>query len=442
MGTWGESAFDNDAALDFIEELKFGGLREIKKSINNIIKQANNTYLEYDECVKAWVACEIIALSMGHDIIQNLDDEIIELIKKISKKDEYINLSLQCIPMLINKEYSELFQLMAENESDNTVIEIFNRLLKRLTVKNKLPIKVKKAKKGDVIFYKTDADTKYSIVQIVGPDDLIVYEGSYDITDDYNQVINDAKGRQIHTFTNAIFKDGILKENRPIRKDLKSKKVFAIESCKLFEYCITTNKKGCFENVPYSEAIKYENRLYTLPFEIKFIANNIDEIPRVRSRKEWESDILKKNELKWIKRREQSNPGPFGDIDRCKKMLKHMNDWGIDSHLYMCKRIANGVQGYGKPNEDSERIPYWAMGLLAIWIGKLDKKYWPEKELGLIPLAPDNEAIQIGLESSKYILNEIITPDAELRFIWELSDYNGMNLIDWVEMLKDMLIKI
>lgn len=442
MGTWGISPFENDSALDFIEELKYTGLRLISSTLKNIIKLPINTYIEYDKCSDAWISCELIALSIGHDSLENIDHEVIDIIKKLSKKDNYRELALQCIPRISDTEHSELVQLWNEhNDNKSSIIDDLNKLSKRLRVKERKALNIKRPKKGDIILYPIRNSELFNLIQVVNSHDIIIYEGSYSKNNDFKDLIKHKKGMQIYTDVKEIFNSGTIIGNSCIRKELNIKKIFAEESCGLFKYYITKKtSKGSYEKVSYQEAVKYQKREYNPLYKINIIANDIDNIPRVRSPKQWENDIIEKNKEKWTERRKLTNPGPFGDIDQCKKVLKYMKEYSTGSQLYKCKMLAEGSQGYGRPNEYSERNPYFAMGLLAFWVGKLDLKYWPESELGVLPEKPDQNAINAGLESSKYILNEIITPDSELRFIWDGIETDDLNLYEWVSILKDNLI--
>jgi hypothetical protein len=65
MGAWGYGSFENDDALDFIDELQetgdFGLVREIFKTV-----LSETEYLEAPEGCKGVAAAEIVAASLGH----------------------------------------------------------------------------------------------------------------------------------------------------------------------------------------------------------------------------------------------------------------------------------------------------------------------------------------------------------------------------------------
>jgi hypothetical protein len=50
--------------------------------------------------------------------------------------------------------------------------------------------------------------------------------------------------------------------------------------------------------------------------------------------------------------------------------------------------VAIGMQGYGRPNEDSERYSYAFAALVAIWRGTWPLDMWPAELAGACPRRP------------------------------------------------------
>jgi hypothetical protein len=67
MGTWGFGAFDNDDALDWLDELKDSGdLSPLEEAINNVLESGDGGYIEIPEASIALAAAEVIASLLGN----------------------------------------------------------------------------------------------------------------------------------------------------------------------------------------------------------------------------------------------------------------------------------------------------------------------------------------------------------------------------------------
>jgi hypothetical protein len=65
MGTWGHRNFENDNALDFIEEVQERGLERIEEAIKVVANYPEEEYLNADDSVAALAAIEYVAAAKG-----------------------------------------------------------------------------------------------------------------------------------------------------------------------------------------------------------------------------------------------------------------------------------------------------------------------------------------------------------------------------------------
>ena len=66
MGAWGEKAFQNDSALDWLDELEADGLPALHDILAAVAGSPADDYLDVDEGSPAIAAAEIVAAALGH----------------------------------------------------------------------------------------------------------------------------------------------------------------------------------------------------------------------------------------------------------------------------------------------------------------------------------------------------------------------------------------
>jgi len=68
MGAWGEKAFENDAALDWVATLDDEGLSAIHAILSHVADADDSEYLDVDDGAAAIAAAEVVAAARhGHD---------------------------------------------------------------------------------------------------------------------------------------------------------------------------------------------------------------------------------------------------------------------------------------------------------------------------------------------------------------------------------------
>jgi hypothetical protein len=80
---------------------------------------------------------------------------------------------------------------------------------------------------------------------------------------------------------------------------------------------------------------------------------------RVRSPDEREAELCAENKDKWAERRQLTSPGPFSDLAILERKLDWISQFAAENAVRVNRDIAEGMQGYGRPNEMSERDPYF-----------------------------------------------------------------------------------
>lgn len=130
MGAWGPTAFDSDEGMDWFDEFCDGGqqLREIERAFADVI--GADQFIDYDYCMGALVAAEIIAAAKGKPSEAFPEDEYFEtgdeLGHTIHKPDlqvisNYIDMTLigsanVAVEKLLTSLHSEVRQLWEESE--------------------------------------------------------------------------------------------------------------------------------------------------------------------------------------------------------------------------------------------------------------------------------------------------------------------------------------
>jgi hypothetical protein len=65
MGAWGEKAFENDSALDWLTELEAEGVTALRTILSTVAETEEDDYLDVDDGAGAIAAAEIVAAALG-----------------------------------------------------------------------------------------------------------------------------------------------------------------------------------------------------------------------------------------------------------------------------------------------------------------------------------------------------------------------------------------
>ena len=138
-------------------------------------------------------------------------------------------------------------------------------------------------------------------------------------------------------------------------------------------------------------------------------------------------------------RRRDTTPGPFGDVAHLTRLLEWIEEYGIDNAVQRFHEESIGQMGYGRPSEDPERRSYAFAGLVALWQGTLSKDLWPAELGARLPPRPNKRLMAQALAAARILASRVLTPDAELRLIWEDASDRGAELRRWVQSLTAAL---
>jgi hypothetical protein len=97
------------------------------------------------------------------------------------------------------------------------------------------------------------------------------------------------------------------------------------------------------------------------------------------------------------------------------------------------------MQGYGRPQEESERRDYAFAGVVALWRESWPRDMWPDDLTGRLPTPPDNNLMSEALAAARTLAGRVLTRDAELRLIWDGAPDKGAALRTFVASLQKAL---
>jgi hypothetical protein len=111
-GAWGEGSFDNDSALDWVEnELRVRGSAAIHRTVAPVA--SGSRYVDADEASSVVAACEVLAAWQGRPA-KDLPDFVAEMVKGFSgePRDELRELARKALDRVVRD--SELKDLWSE----------------------------------------------------------------------------------------------------------------------------------------------------------------------------------------------------------------------------------------------------------------------------------------------------------------------------------------
>ncbi|GGI01400.1 hypothetical protein GCM10007170_40750 [Arthrobacter liuii] len=107
MGAWGYLPFENDDALDWLEELEAGGADVVRKAL----AKAGDRYVEAPDGAMALAAAEVAAASQGNplgDLPENVTDWVTAHGAELTAED--VEMALEAVERVAGDE-SELAEL-------------------------------------------------------------------------------------------------------------------------------------------------------------------------------------------------------------------------------------------------------------------------------------------------------------------------------------------
>jgi hypothetical protein len=332
MGSWGPGPFDNDAAADFLDQLQAAPARAVTKALQAIAKAPVGEYIDVDAGGAAWAACELVALAFGRGDAAAVNDAVLDGAGRLAPKEEQRRLALRVLSRISDRARSELAGLWHEGADGAQFDASLEHLRTRLEAASEGPRDLPKAKTGDVICFAAAADvTEIVVVQVVGPGELAVFEGTHAGDSPALEAVRTRSARRVPAPVNKLLRRGRLLGNVPVRKDLKGKKLYAGEAGAITDYILATAKAGGVRVVSYDEARDSDVLRPYYEDAIRDVALGTSPIERVRSPEEREAELVARHTAKWAARRETTTPGPFGDVECLERLVKWIEDYGVVS---------------------------------------------------------------------------------------------------------------
>ena len=441
MGTWGPGPFANDAAAEFLDMLRASSARVLTKVLREIAGAPAGKYIDVDDGGAGWAACEMVALAFGYgDDSELLDDHVLDHAGKLRPNEELRLLALEVLQRIADREHSELSGLWHEGGDGAKFDTALEHLRVRLQAASQGARQLPKPRPGDVIALPDAPSTaRLIVVQVVGSGEVAVFEGT--CADDKAAIdcVRGRSARRVPVSVNKLVRRARVLGNVPLRKDLRGKRLYAREAGAIEQYILMTASAGGVRQVPYEEAREYDEHRHYDKDAICAIALGTQQVARVRSPDERETALRVQNAEKWATRRHITTPGPFGDVVLLGGLLQWIEQYGIDNAVKRQHDVAIGMQGYGRPNENSERYSYAFAGLVAIWRGTWPRDMWPAELAGRLPSPPSDELMTQALDAARLLAGLVLTRDAELKLIWDDAPDNGAALRKLIASLQKAL---
>jgi len=441
MGTWGPGPFANDAAAEFLDMLRASSARVISNVLSKIAGAPAGKYIDVDDGGAGWAACEMVALAFGYgDDAELLDDHVLDLAGKLRPNEQHRLLALAVLYRIADRDHSELAGLWHEGSGGANFDMALEHLRVRLQAAGQGARQLSKPRPGDVIALPdARSSARLIVVQVVGPGEVAVFEGTCANDKAAIDCVTDRSARRIPVLVNKLVRRGRVLGNVPLRKDLKGKRMYAGEAGAIDQYVLMTASAGGTRQVPYEEARDHDEHRHYDKDAICAIALGTQQVARVRSPDEREAALRVRNAEKWATRRQITTPGPFGDVVLLEGLLQWLEQYGIDNAVKRQNDVAIGMQGYGRPNEDSERYSYAFAGLVAIWRGTWPRDMWPAELAGRLPSLPNDALMTQALNAARILAGRVLTRDAELRLIWDDAPDKGAALRKLIASLQQAL---
>jgi len=443
MGAWGPGPFDNDAAADFLQDAEGAIARAVVRVLRAIVRAPAGRYIEVDEGGAGWAACELVAIAFGQGATGDLDGSIVDAATALKPKDEHRLLAIDALPRIADPATSELAGLFHDGKDDGSGAAFdasISGLKARLAAAAVGPREVPRAKKGDIYAIPTaPGATDMFVVQMVGPREVAVFYGLFPDDAAALAVVADGLARRVPTDVHKLRRLGRLLANRPLWKDLRGTKLYAFELGSIHHYVLARAAGASVDYVPYQTAREHDLLQEHDQKAMLAVARGKRAVAHVRSPEEREAELRARHGREWAARRKLTTPGPFGDVEQLTKDLDWCEEYGFDNWIAVADRIANNMQGYGRPSEDPERKDYAFAALVAIWRGTLPRKVWPAALKARLPPPPGKVLLAKALSAARVLARDVITPDAALRLIWDASPDGAAELRKWVARLQRAL---
>lgn len=120
MGAWGTGPFQDDVALDWLDEpFMADGADAVKAAVSDVLGVGADDYLEYEAGVAGRAACEVVAASFGKPDPSNGEEEVSKIAQFADEVRSVPEIRLHAMNALarLTGENSEIAELWLESDS-------------------------------------------------------------------------------------------------------------------------------------------------------------------------------------------------------------------------------------------------------------------------------------------------------------------------------------
>lgn len=131
MSAWGINNFENNVALDWLEELIQSNGSEVKAFMNSFVQHFNPEETTLDNCFKFLAICELFAI-INHNPADDLPSELLDWMERtyVENQKEPLEVCAKGLKLILKD--SEIKEMYLDSEYYESWKEIQENLLKRL----------------------------------------------------------------------------------------------------------------------------------------------------------------------------------------------------------------------------------------------------------------------------------------------------------------------
>lgn len=430
MGSWGSGPFDSDAACDFLAMLSEGSQVAITNALRKAAGAQPTEYLDVDDGVHAWAAAEIVAGAYGQIDPSAVNDTALQVSISIKPRENDRLLAVAAVEKVL--AVGELHDLFHEAEPqlrrdfEHRVLGLLERL--RRAADGARPLR--KAKRGDLLLL--PGANGRALVQVLGAKEVVVFEGTFEAD---SQIAEKLVPRAAHRVVTSIATLARVSEHlgpTTIRAEHKTKARYVRETGSgpnggYFEnYSVASATGRNLELAGYEEARKYESGEWYDLKDLRELAHSSASKKLVCSPEQREAAFRRAAEPRWAKRRMDSRPGVFGDVQCVCGFLDWMRSTGGVGNMLAVFRSGGFA---GALDEKSARYGQIFATIVAWWLGRWTLEPLPRELAARFPEPPNDQALTLAVTDARRIANSLLARDSGLRMIW-CGDLQGLKELE------------
>lgn len=369
------------------------------------------------------------------------DASVASIVAHLRPRAPQVRLALGALTR-VAQQPSEVLDLNG-GPASGAFIAMLADLRKRLTAALAGRAPVANAKRGDVVVVPAGPRRRSVIViAVVNAREVAVFDGACANASRAvaHAAVRPARRVALASSATALLAAGQVVANLPLRADLKEPKRYASELAVLGDsYALSSASFGQVDEVTYDVARQFD-RLDPLGLaELRDVALRATAPGRVRSPAAREAAYVMGRGVAWRRRRARTTPHAFGDLEVLTSVAEWVREFGVKNAVDVHVDIAEGRQGYGRPDEEAERRCYAFCGLVAWWRVRWGARALPRAVAAMLPATLPPRALARALRAARVLVTQVIGHDAELRLLWERAPDRGAQLREAVTSLRDAL---